>query len=128
LRVKIGILLMNLMLYDDAIAHFRALKPFADAETEPEIQYYIGKSYLNAGKFEQAIAELLRVKFFSKPTKLPWDVTALYESALCYVRLKNYDRARQLFEQIVREQGSESEFGRFAKAKLTELEAMGKNE
>ncbi len=128
LRVKIGILLMNLMLYDDAIAHFRALKPFADAETEPEIQYYIGKSYLNAGKFEQAIAELLRVKFFSKPTKLPWDVTALYESALCYVRLKNYDRARQLFEQIVREQGSESEFGRFAKVKLVELEAMGKNE
>jgi tetratricopeptide (TPR) repeat protein len=128
LRVKIGILLMNLMLYDDAIAHFRGLKPFADAETEPEIQYYIGKSYLNAGKFEQAIAELLRVKFFSKPTKLPWAVTALYESAMCYVRLKNYDRAKQLFQQIVREQGAESEFGRFAKAKLTELEATGKNE
>jgi tetratricopeptide (TPR) repeat protein len=126
LRVKIGVLLMNLMLYDDAIAHFRALKPFADAETEPEIQYYIGKSYLNAGKFEQAIAELLRVKFFSKPTKLPWAVTAMYESAMCYVRLKNYDRARQLFEQIVREQGAESEFGRFAKAKLAELEATGK--
>ncbi len=126
LRIKIGVLLMNLMLYDDAIAHFRSLKPFADAETEPEIQYYIGKSYLNAGRFEQAIAELLRVKFFSKPTKLPWDVTALYESALCYVRLKNYDRARQLFEQIVREQGSESEFGRFAKAKLAELETAGK--
>ncbi|MGH7597562.1 MAG: tetratricopeptide repeat protein, partial [bacterium] len=128
LRVKVGILLMNLMLYDDAIAHFRALKPFADAETEPEIQYYIGKSYLNAGKFEQAIAELLRVKFFSKPTKLPWAVTAMYESAMCYVRLKNYDRAKQLFQQIVREQGSESEFGRFANVKLTELEAMGKNE
>jgi TolA-binding protein len=126
LRVKIGILLMNLMLYDDAIAHFRALKPFADAETEPEIQYYIGKSYLNAGKFEQAIAELLRVKFFSKPTKLPWAVTALYESAMCYVRLKNYDRAKQLFQQIVREQGAASEFGRFAKAKLAELEATGK--
>lgn len=128
LRVKIGILLMNLMLYDDAIAHFRALKPFADAETEPEIQYYIGKSYLNAGKFEQAIVELLRVKFFSKPTKLPWAVTALYESAMCYVRLKNYDRAKQLFQQIVREQGAESEFGRFAKVKLVELEAVGKNE
>ncbi|MCI0694636.1 tetratricopeptide repeat protein [candidate division KSB1 bacterium] len=128
LRVKIGILMMNLMLYDDAISHFRGLKPYADAETEPEIQYYIGKSYLNAGKFEQAIAELLRVKFFSKPTKLPWGVTALYESAMCYVRLKNYDRAKQLFQQIVREQGAESEFGRFANAKLAELEAMGKNE
>jgi TolA-binding protein len=126
LRVKIGVFLMNLMQFDDAIAHFRSLKPLADAETEPEIQYYIGKSYLNAGKFEQAIAELLRVKFFSKPTKLPWDITALYESGLCYMRLKNYDRARQLFQQIVREQGSQSDFGRFAQAKIEELEAMKK--
>ena len=128
LRIKIGIFLMNLMQFDDAIAHFRVLKPFADAETEPEIQYYIGKSYLNAGKFEQAIAELLRVKFFSKPTKLPWEVTALYESALCYLRLKNYDRARQLFQQIVREQGSESEFGRFANAKIAELDEMNEKQ
>jgi len=126
LRIKIGTLLMSLMQFDDAITHFRALKPLADAETEPEIQYYIGKSYFNAGQFEQAIAELLRVKFFSKPTKLPWDITALYESGLCYMRLKNYDRARQLFQQIVKEQGSESDFGRFAQAKIEELEAMGK--
>lgn len=124
LRVKIGVFLMNLAQFDDAITHFRALKPFADAETEPEIQYYIGKSYFNAGKFEQAIAELLRVKFFSKPTKLPWDVTALYESGLCYMRLRNYERARQLFQQIVKEQGSESDFGRFAKAKIDELQEM----
>jgi TolA-binding protein len=126
LRIKIGTLLMSLMQFDDAIAHFRALKPLADAETEPEIQYYIGKSYFNAGKFEQAIAELLRVKFFSKPTKLPWDITALYESGLCYMRLKNYDRARQLFQQIVKEQGSQSDFGRFAQAKIEELEGMKK--
>jgi tetratricopeptide (TPR) repeat protein len=124
LRVKIGVFLMNLSQFDDAITHFRALKPFSDAETEPEIQYYIGKSYFNAGQFEQAIAELLRVKFFSKPTKLPWDVTALYESGLCYMRLKNFDRARQLFQQIVKEQGAESDFGRFAKAKIGELEEM----
>jgi tetratricopeptide (TPR) repeat protein len=117
---------MNLLQFDDAIAHFRALKPFADAVAEPEVQYYIGKSYMNAGQFEQAIAELLRVKFFSKPGKLPWDVTALYEAALCYTRLKNYDRARQLFQQIVRERGPESEFGRFAKAKMAELEEMNK--
>ena len=124
LRIKIGTLLMSLMQFDDAITHFRALKPLADAETEPEIQYYIGKSYFNAGQFEQAIVELLRVKFFSKPTKLPWDITALYESGLCYMRLKNYDRARQLFQQIVKEQGSQSDFGRFAQAKIEELDQI----
>ena len=36
----------------------------------------------------------------------------------CYKRLNNCIRARQLFEQIVREQGEISEFGRFAKAQI----------
>ena len=120
-RIKIGLLLIELMQFDDAIAHLRSLKPFADATIEPEIQYYIGKSYMNSGKFELAIAELLRVKFFSQKTKLPWDVIALYDAAICYTRLNNCGKARKLFEQIVREQGGASEFGRFASNKIVEL-------
>ncbi|MGH7496709.1 MAG: tetratricopeptide repeat protein [bacterium] len=121
LQIKIGLLLIDLAQFDDAISHLRRLKPFADATTEPEIQYYIGKSHMNAGRFEMAIAELLRVKFFSKPTKLPWEVIALYDSAICYMRLHNCDMARKLFQQIVREQGAASEFGRFANVKIAEL-------
>jgi len=121
LRLKIGLLLIDLMQYEDAIAYLQDLKPFADAQTEPEIQYYIGKSYMNAGQFDQAIAELLRVKFFSMPTKLPWDVIALYDAAISYTRLGNCVKARQLFQQIVREQGAASDFGRFAKTKVEEL-------
>lgn len=121
LRMKIALLLNDLQQYDDAIALLRRLKHAADATTEPEVQYYIGKSYMNAGRFESAIAELLRVKFFSKPTKLPWDVIALYDAAICYTRLGNCTRARQLFQRIVREQGAASEFGRFANTKIAEL-------
>ncbi len=121
LQIKIGMLLIDLAQFDDAIAQLKRLKPFADAATEPEIQYYIGKSHMNAGRFELAISELLRVKFFSKPTKLPWDVIALYDSAICYVRLNNCAMARKLFQQIVREQGAASEFGRFANVKISEL-------
>ncbi len=121
LQIKTGLLLIDLAQYDDAIALLRRLKPFADAAAEPEIQYYIGKSHMNAGRFELAISELLRVKFFSKPAKLPWDVIALYDSALCYMRLHNCPMARKLFQQIVREQGTASEFGRFANAKVAEL-------
>ncbi|MDZ7267447.1 MAG: tetratricopeptide repeat protein [candidate division KSB1 bacterium] len=121
LRLKCALLLNDLQQYDDAIALLRRLKPAADATTEPEVQYYLGKSYMNAGRFENAIAELLRVKFFSKPTKLPWDVIALYDAAICYTRLGNCTRARQLFQRIVREQGAASEFGRFANNKIAEL-------
>ena len=124
MKMQIGTFLMNLMQFEDAIAHLRKLKPFADAQTEPEIQYYIGKSYMNAGRFELAIPEFLRVKYFSKPTKLPWDVTALYEAGICFMRLKDYEKARDLFRRIVREQGAESNFGRFAKEKINELEQL----
>ncbi len=124
IKLQIGSFLINLMQYDDAIAHLRKLKPVADAQTEPEIQYYIGKSYMNAGRFELAIPEFLRVKYFSKPTKLPWDVTALYEAGICFMRLKDYEKARELFRRIVREQGAESNFGRFAKEKINELEQI----
>lgn len=123
LQIKIGMILIDLAQFDDAIAQLKRLKPFADAATEPEIQYYIGKSHMNAGRFELAVSELLRVKFFSQPGKLPWDVIALYDSAICYMRLNNCAMARKLFQQIVREQGAASEFGRFANAKIAELGA-----
>lgn len=123
LRMKIALLLNDLQQYDDAISLLRSLKPFADAAAEPEVQYYIGKSHMNAGRFEPAIAELLRVKFFSKPTKLPWDVIAMYDAAICYTRLNRCAKAKQLFQRIVREQGAASEFGRFANVKINELGA-----
>jgi len=123
LRIKVGLLLIDLLQFDDAIAHLKRLKPFVDATIEPEVQYYIGKSHMNAGRFELAIAELLRVKFFSKPSKLPWDVIALYDAATCYTRINNCSMAKKLFLQIVREQGAASDFGRFANTKVSELGA-----
>lgn len=123
LKLKIGLLLIDLAQFDDAVAHFKRLKPFVDATVEPEVQYYIGKSHMNAGRFELAIAELLRVKFFSKPSKLPWDVIAMYDAATCYMRIDNCGMAKKLFQQIVREQGAASDFGRFANTKVAELGA-----
>ncbi len=121
LKLKVGLLLIDLAQFDDAVAHFKRLKPFVDATVEPEVQYYIGKSHMNAGRFELAIAELLRVKFFSKPSKLPWDVIAMYDAATCYTRINNCGMAKKLFQQIVREQGAASDFGRFANTKVAEL-------
>lgn len=123
LKLKVGLLLIDLAQFDDAVAHFKRLKPFVDATVEPEVQYYIGKSHMNAGRFELAIAELLRVKFFSKPSKLPWDVIAMYDAATCYTRINNCGMAKKLFQQIVREQGAASDFGRFANTKVAELSA-----
>jgi tetratricopeptide (TPR) repeat protein len=120
-KMQIGTCLKNLKEYERAIEHFRDLKPYASKETEPEIQYWIGKCYLEMGRYTEAIVELMKVKYLSPPSKLPWAVTAMYESGLAYMRLGKLDDARRIFQRIEREEGSASSFGRVARERIKEI-------
>ena len=121
-KVQIGVFMLNLKEYERGIAYLADLKRQADRETEAEIQYWIGKAYLDMGRFEEAIAELLKVKYLCPPTKLPWAITAVYESGRAYQRLGRYNEAKKLFEQVVREEGAESRFGRVARERIQEMD------
>ncbi|MFQ5707273.1 MAG: tetratricopeptide repeat protein [bacterium] len=123
LKIRVGEFLMKLKEYDRAIDQFQALLPYADAESEAEVQYYIGRSYREKGEFARATSEYLKVKYLTKPTKLPWHVTAQYEAGLCLKRLGKTEQAKKILKRIVQEQGKESNFGRFALQKLEEMEA-----
>ncbi len=123
-KVQIGVLLIKLNEYDRAIDYLRELKLEADPESQAEVQYWIGKAFLSKGDLETAISELLRVRYACPPTKLPWDVTAMFEAANAYMRLQRYDRAQKLFEQIVRLRGSNSNFGRSALQKIKEIQEL----
>ena len=123
-KVRIGIFLFNLKEYQRAIAQLRDLKPLADAETEPEIQYWIARSYSEDGETEKAIIEYLKVKYLSKPTKLPWGVSALYEAGLGYKKLGNYDKAIDLLEQVVRERGATDNMGAQANFQIGEIREL----
>ena len=124
IRIQIGTIYSNLHEYDRAIAYLRTLKPEADRESEPRIQYWIGDCYMEKGQFEKAIAEYLKVKYISKPSKLNWAVTAQYKSGIAYMKLGQLAEAKNLFEKIVVEQGAESPFGRGAKEKINEIEKL----
>jgi tetratricopeptide (TPR) repeat protein len=113
---------MYLKEYVRAIEHFKELRPFADAESEPEIQFYIAQSYKEMGNFERATAEYLKVKYLTKPTKLPWQVTALFEASKCLISLGEIAQAKVILKRIISEEGTASNFGRFAVQKLEELE------
>ncbi|MFO7889223.1 MAG: tetratricopeptide repeat protein, partial [bacterium] len=122
-KIKLGTLLMQLHEYDRAIEHLRSLKVYSDAESEARIQYWIAKSYYNMGRFRQSIFEFLKVKYFSQPTKLPWKTTAMYEASNAYIKLKEYDHARDLLEKIIQIEGTTSSMGRFAVEKLQEIKS-----
>jgi len=123
-RVQIGLFYMKLNEYGRAIEVFRDVKKAADYETEAEIQYWIGSCFSSMGQFQQAVFEFMRVAYLSKPTKLPWATTALYEAGQAYLKLEQPDQAKKLFEQIVRREGGASDMGRIARERIEEIKAL----
>jgi len=122
LRIRIGVLLHSLKEYERAIAHLRELAPLVDAESGPEVQYWIAKSYLDHGDTEQAIVEFLKVEMLGQRTKLPWGATALYEAGQAYRKLGQPLRARTMFEQVVRQRGAADQIGRVAQERIEEID------
>ncbi|MBN2412141.1 tetratricopeptide repeat protein [candidate division KSB1 bacterium] len=126
-KVKIGVLLYELKDYERAINQLKQVKPLVSADEEPEVQYWIAKCYADKGETAQAIIEFLKVKLLSKPTKLPWGVTALYEAGLSYRKLGNFDKAIELLQQVVRERGATDNIGRAANARIIEIQQEMEN-
>ena len=123
-RIDLGQLLMSLKEYDRAITHFRKILPYADVESEAAIQFYIAQSYKEIGSLEQAASEFLKVKYLTPETKLPWHVTAMFETGKCMVSLKRFAQAKQIFQRIVSEEGESSNFGQFAIQQLDKLKVV----
>ena len=122
-RIKIGVFLWYLKEYDRAIIHLKELFPLVPADKEAEVQYWIAESYAGAGMTEQAIVEYLRVKYqCHQPPKLPFGVTALYKAGEGYQRIGNLHKAREMFEQVVKERGATDEFGRAANRKIQDID------
>ena len=117
-RIQIGTMLHDLKDYDRSVSYLKQLKPLVSATEEPEVQYWIARSYLDKGDTQQAIVEFLKVRYLSKPTKLPWGVTALYEAGNAYYKLGNTEKAIDLLEQVVRERGLNDNIGRAASERI----------
>jgi len=125
-KIQIGYFYYRLKEFDYAIQLFKRLKPEADLENEPRIQYWIAECYFEKGAFQQAIQEYLKIVYMSRPTKLlgQYRVTAQYQSGLAYIKIGKLDNAKQLFQKIILEQGAESVFGKPAKNKIEEIERL----
>jgi len=125
-KIQIAYYYYRLNEYDYAIQSFKNILPEADIDNEPRIQFWIGECYFGKGQFRQAISEYLKIVYFSKPAKLlgQYKVTAQYQAAISYIKLGKFENAKQLFQRIVTEQGSESVFGKPAKEKIEEINRM----
>ena len=120
-KMDIGQFYLQLGQWDETVRYYKPLIEIADAEREAEMQFYIGEAYYNKKDYRTAILEYLKVKILGRKTKLDWGVTALYQIALCYEELEEYDGAARMYKQIIKERGEASNYGRAALKKLNQL-------
>ena len=122
-RIQIGNFLMNVGEYDRAREHLRALLREADSEDSAEIQFWLGKTYQNQNRFKEAVLEFLKVPYLIPPTKLDWAASALWEAGNSYEKLGQDAMAITLYERIVREKGASSNYGRYARRRINQLQS-----
>lgn len=122
-KVEIGLALISIGSYREAIDYYYTLLPEADVDTETEIAFQLGEAYKALGLKEQAISEYLKVKFYDKSTnKLPWKSTALKRISELYEQLGYNDEAIKYLKEIIVIEGASSQFGQSAQSKIDRLQ------
>jgi len=124
-KIMIGNALINLNRYSEAVDYLRKLKREATSEQEPEIQFYIGEAYFNAGQYENAVREFVKIPLLSKQTKLQWEASALYYSGQAYEKLGRIDDAIRMYQEIIDRPGILLELKREAKKQIEKLKKTG---
>ncbi len=126
-KIDVGIMHRNLKSYDRATEYLKELLKTASGEDEAEIQYHIAQTYYDRGQFQQALIEFLRIPYLQLGSKFDWATAAKSQAAECYVKLEQYPSAISVYEDIIKKHGHASEYGLFAKQRLTEIRKLIKN-
>lgn len=113
---------INLNQFENAADYLKRMKLEADSEREPEIQFYIGEAYLKAGKYEEAIAEFVKIPLLSKKTKLQWEASALYYSGQAYEKLGRIPDAVRMYKEIISRPGIDLILKRDAEKRISQIQ------
>lgn len=121
-KITIARAYIELNQYQNAVDYLRKLKLETDSEREPEVQFYIGDALYQAGRYEEAIAEFVKIPLLSKKTKLQWEASALYYSGKSYEKLGRIGDAIRMYEEIVKRPGIDVVLKDEAKKRIKQLQ------
>jgi tol-pal system protein YbgF len=124
-KILIGSALIQLNRYSDAVDFLKDLKFEANSEQEPEIQFYIGEAYFNAGQYENSIREFVKIPLLSKQTKLQWEASALYYSGQAYEKMGRRDDAIRMYQEIIDRPGILVDLKKEAQKRINQLKETG---
>jgi tol-pal system protein YbgF len=94
------------------------LRTFPRSELAADAQFYIGECYFLSGRFTEAVDAYNRtITGYAKSAQV---ASALYKRGLAFERLQQLDRARESYEQVVKDH-ADSAAARLAKQNLDRL-------
>ena len=124
-KILIGSALSNLNRFSEAVDYLKKAKFEANSEQEPEIQFYIGEAYFNAGQYENSIREFVKIPLLSKQTKLQWEASALYYSGQAYEKIGRIEDAIRMYKEIIERPGIMVDLKREARKRIEQLKKTG---
>ena len=124
MKIRMGRLLRQMRHWEEALALYRQLIKVTSGDDAMEIQYFIGETYFDMGKYEQAIAEYLKLRYLETKTKFPWRMSAVFQAAKCFMRINELEKARELFQFVVKNEGATSRFGGPATKRIAEIDEL----
>ncbi|MGH1363950.1 MAG: tetratricopeptide repeat protein [Calditrichia bacterium] len=123
-KISIGIFLSRANRYSEALDYLQKIKYEVGSQEEPEVQFYIGEALYNAGQYDRAINEFLKIPLLSQKTKLQWEASALYFAGQSYEKLNRPQDAIRMYEEITSRPGIQVELKREARNLISKLRKL----
>ena len=121
-RIEIGNIYQANEEYDTALDYFKRLLYEAKGEDESAVQFYIAETYMRKKQFRKAISEFLKVKYLIKNISVKdWAITSVYKTAICYEQIGEMDKAKTLYEEILKKYPINTPYGRHADKMLKKI-------
>lgn len=119
-KFEIGLIEYSAKRYDNAITYLRSIADSRKDEIGAKAQYYVGMSFFEQGKTNEAISSFVRVRtvysYFDE-----WLSRSTLMLGDCYVKLNDKEKAKEFYRDVlVKHRGDE--IGKTAQKKLRDIQ------
>jgi tetratricopeptide (TPR) repeat protein len=117
-KIDIGIAMVNIGNFKEAIEYLKPLFTEATLEKEVDIQMQIAMAYEGLGNNEKAISEWLKVLYYGRSEVPKLDIYVKYRLAEICEKVGLYDKSMKFYEEIIEKEGAASDLGKPAQKGL----------
>ena len=121
MKIKLGWYYREGGQFGRAAEYFRNLRA-TDSEQEARLRWQLAETLFAMGNYEEAVLEYMKVAILNEDQFL-FAVTARLKAADSYAHLGQRETAIDLYQQIITRYGADSDYGRFAREHMENVQA-----